>query len=63
MHSFRHIILILLAAIISYAQEPAIKWTFDLDDFAFGQSALGVIAAADKLGIAMVFTGMRHFKH
>jgi phosphoribosylaminoimidazolecarboxamide formyltransferase/IMP cyclohydrolase len=22
-----------------------------------------VIAAADKLGVAMVFTGMRHFKH
>jgi phosphoribosylaminoimidazolecarboxamide formyltransferase/IMP cyclohydrolase len=22
-----------------------------------------VIAAADKLGIAMVFTGMRHFRH
>jgi phosphoribosylaminoimidazolecarboxamide formyltransferase/IMP cyclohydrolase len=22
-----------------------------------------VIAAADKLGMAMVFTGMRHFRH
>jgi phosphoribosylaminoimidazolecarboxamide formyltransferase/IMP cyclohydrolase len=22
-----------------------------------------VIAAADKLGVAMVFTGMRHFRH
>lgn len=22
-----------------------------------------VIAAADRLGLAMVFTGMRHFKH
>jgi phosphoribosylaminoimidazolecarboxamide formyltransferase/IMP cyclohydrolase len=22
-----------------------------------------VIAAADKLGLAMVFTGIRHFKH
>jgi phosphoribosylaminoimidazolecarboxamide formyltransferase/IMP cyclohydrolase len=22
-----------------------------------------VIAAADELGIAMVFTGMRHFRH
>jgi phosphoribosylaminoimidazolecarboxamide formyltransferase/IMP cyclohydrolase len=22
-----------------------------------------VIAAADRLGVAMVFTGMRHFRH
>jgi outer membrane protein assembly factor BamB len=51
MHSFRHIILILLAAIISYAQEPAIKWTFDLDDSAFGQSALGDIDGDGRLEI------------